>query len=118
MPIDYTRYPPDWHTFSRAIRAQAGQQCQCTGECGLHRTHPGPRRCVEQNGQPAQFARGKIVLTVAHLCACEPPCAEPTHVKAMCQTCHLRVDVPLHRRNAARTRLAAKEAQGQGRLFT
>jgi|SRR5882672_7609000 len=108
------QYPPQWKALSRAIRFERAQgQCECTGECGLHRTHPGPRRCVERDKHPAQWARGIVVLTVAHLCACEPLCAEASHVKAMCNRCHLRVDIPLHMRHLAESRRQEKEALGQ-----
>jgi len=107
-------YPAGWKAFSRAIRFEVAQgRCQCEGECGLHRTHPGPRRCVEMNGQPAQWARGVVVLTVAHLCACDPPCIEPSHVKAMCQRCHIRTDIPLHTKHVAETRRLGKQQAGQ-----
>lgn len=69
------------------------------------------------NGQPAVYARGTVVLTVAHLCLCEPLCAEPQHLKAMCNRCHLRTDQPLHQRHAAETRRLAKKALGQLALF-
>lgn len=108
------RYPSQWKEFSWSIRfARAQGQCECTGECGLHRTHPGPRRCVERNQEPALWARGTVILTVAHLCSCEPLCAEESHVKGMCQKCHLLTDLPLHQRHAAETRRQAKEALGQ-----
>lgn len=103
-------YPPDWKAIARAIRDRSGGRCECHGECGLHRTHPGPRRCEERNGALAQWANGRIVLTVAHLngpdgpCRCSPLCADPDHLKAMCQRCHLRYDLPLHMRNASATR--------------
>lgn len=114
MPRPKPPYPPAWAAFSRYIRFEVARgQCQCAGECGLHRTHPGPRRCVERDRTPARWARGIIVLTVAHLCDCDPLCAEPTHVKAMCQRCHLRTDVALHQRHAAETRRLAREAAGQ-----
>ena len=112
-------YPPEWKAVSyrvRFIRAQG--RCECGGECGLHRTHPGPRRCTERHGEPATWARGKVVLTVAHLngpdgpCRCDPLCALDEHLKAMCQRCHLRYDVALHARNARETRRA-----GVGDLF-
>jgi hypothetical protein len=109
-------YPPTWKTFSRFIRFERAQgQCECTGLglCGLHCTHPGPRRCVERDGQPARWARGRIVLTVAHLCPCDPPCVEEAHVAAMCQKCHCRTDIPLHRKHAAETRRLALEQAGQ-----
>ena len=36
--------------------------------------------------QPAKWAKGRVVLTTAHLCKCDPPCAIPEHVKAMCNS--------------------------------
>lgn len=50
--------------------------------------------------------RGRIMLTTAHLnapggpCSCDPLCCEPAHLKSMCQRCHLRYDLPRHKRNA------------------
>jgi hypothetical protein len=76
------------------------------GECGLHGRslfHAHPRRCMEQEGKPAKWAKGKIVLTVAHLnaaggpCSCAPLCSNADHVKAMCQRCHLRYDADRHK---------------------
>ena len=111
-------YPKGWRAFSDGIRfGRAGGRCECKGECGLHRDHPGPRRCEEHHGKPARWAKGKVILTVAHLdaeggpCQCPSPCDNPDHVKAMCQRCHLRYDVPRHQANARATR-AAKDPQG------
>jgi hypothetical protein len=107
-------YPHNWKAISHQVRfLRAEGQCECTGECGLHCTHPGPRRCVERHGAVAQFARGRVVLTTAHLCTCAPLCAELAHLKALCQRCHLRLDLPLHQQHAAETRRAAREAVGQ-----
>ena len=75
-------YGPGWAEFSSRIRFErAGGCCECVGTCGLHRTTPGPRRCVERHGEPARFARGKVVLTVAHLCH-DPRCRREDHVQA------------------------------------
>lgn len=113
MPTTAT-YPANWYEFSQQIRFQrAGRQCECEGECGLHRTHPGPRRCIEIHGAIGQFTAGRIVLTTAHLCTCEPLCAIAEHVKAMCQRCHLRIDAELHAKHAATTRRVKKEKAGQ-----
>jgi len=115
------KYPAHWKTLSRMIRYERAKgRCECTGECGLHRTHPGPRRCEEMDQQPAKWAKGIVVLTVAHLngpggvCACDPLCADAAHVKAMCNRCHLRYDVKLHQRNAFLTRHTGK---AMGDLF-
>ena len=113
-PENAARYPKDWKRISASIRERSGGQCECAGECGLHRTTPGPRRCVERNGEPAKWAKGKIVLTVAHLNH-QPEDCRPDNLKAMCQRCHLRYDHDHHQRNAAATRRANKNTQ---ELFT
>lgn len=64
-------------------------------------------------GQDAQWARGRIVLPAAHVCTCAPLCSEPTHLLAMCQRCHLRLDGALHAAHAAETRRMQRIAQGQ-----
>mgnify|MGYP001606837747 CR=1 FL=1 len=102
-------YPPDWPAISRRIRERSGGRCECEGECGLHRTTPGPRRCEERNGEPARWARGKVVLTVAHLMNHDPADCRDANLKALCQRCHLRYDAPLHRRHAAATRRAQRQ---------
>ena len=58
------RYPDNWAAISTSVRFQrASGRCECTGQCGLHRHH----RCAERHGQPARYAKGVAVLTVAHL---------------------------------------------------
>lgn len=61
------------------------------------------RRCEERNGEPARWARGKVVLTVAHLNH-RPMDCRPENLKALCQRCHLRYDAALHAENARKTR--------------
>lgn len=110
-----TVYPSNWKDFSRSIRVdRAKLQCECMGECGLHATHPGPRRCTERHMEPAVFAKGTVVLTTAHLCDCNPLCAIPEHVKAMCNRCHLRIDIELHQQHRIRNRRMFLERSGQG----
>jgi hypothetical protein len=78
----------------------------------LHKDHPGPRRCIEKHGHLAKYARGKVVLTTAHLCQCDPLCGDPEHLKAMCNRCHLRIDVKLHVKHARdkrRARVAVRD---------
>lgn len=106
-------YPPWWEMFSYWIRFhRAKGQCECRGECGLHRDHPGPRRCVERNGEPAKWARGKVVLTVAHLDH-DPGNWDvkklKERVRAMCNRCHLRYDTKHHQANAKATRKAKQK---------
>lgn len=117
-PEQRARYPKDWDAISRRIRFDRAQgRCECEGECGLHKDNPGPRRCTETHGQPAKWAKGKVVLTVAHLdgpggiCQCPDPCGIYEHLRAMCQRCHLRYDHPRHMANARATRKAKDPQQ-------
>ena len=105
MPADMRKYPPNWKTFSQWVRyTRANRQCECTGQCGMHRQGFHAHRCVERHHTKARFARGTIRLTVAHLCSCDPPCTEPGHVIAACQKCHLAIDMQLHLRTRRETR--------------
>ncbi len=62
-----------------------------------------------------------IVLTVAHLdqeggsCDCKArtgrKCARPDHVKALCQACHLTLDMPKHIANRLETTSRRKDAE-------
>lgn len=118
MPFDRRRYPDDWKAITLAIRERAGDRCECEGECG--RDHAG--RCRSERGYPNPDTGSRVVITVAHLwrgpCAeCHAvgrKCGEPSHLKAMCQACHLAYDLPQHQANARRTRRARKAA---GDLF-
>ena len=107
------QYPITWKATSwwiREVRAQ--RRCECMGECGLHHSN-GPRRCIERHREPAKWAKGTVILTTAHLCACDPLCDNIAHLKAMCNRCHLRLDIKLHTARAAATRRKKKEAIGQ-----
>lgn len=112
MPMDRTRYPPNWAEISLARREQAGWQCEW---CGAKHKEPHP------------ITGSKVVLTVAHLGTPLPdgtPVSKydtmdcrPENLAALCQRCHLRYDLHDHIRNAKRTRLRriryARLAAGQ-----
>lgn len=112
MPIDYKKYPPNWWDFRVRILARAALRCECTGQCGLHGGKHAGHRCTERHHQPARWARGRIVLTLAHQCSCDPICANPAHVIAACQRCHLRIDRWKHAAAAKLTRRRNGEGGG------
>ena len=143
-PVDVTRYPANWEEIRTAVRARSGGRCECRGECGLHDGHPsgqcltelhdrcawprtcecwchGPKpegytRCEERDGVGAIWAKGKVVLTTAHLCH-DPSCDDLSHLRHMCNRCHLRYDRGLHARHSAERRRRVREDAGQNRLF-
>src|SRR5271170_3584193 len=111
-------YPKNWkairaEVMERAKNADGVPQCECTGECGLHKTTGGRRRCIELHNHAARWAKGKVVLTTAHLCH-NPHCPRRKHLKAMCQRCHLRYDVKLHKQHRRERR---ERESGQLRLL-
>ena len=109
MPVDWSLYPRTWKHFAASIKTQRAKgRCECTGECGLHQPNPTPRQCIETHRAPARWFRGRVRLSVVHLCTCDPLCLNPDHVKAMCQRCHLRVDRYRH----AQARLLTQRAFG------
>lgn len=101
-------YPANWERVSAEVRARSGGRCECTGQCGLHRG----RRCVERHGQPARWARGRIVLTVMHLNH-DKTDSRRKNLLAACQRCHLRYDRTLR----SERRRRAEELAGQRMLF-
>lgn len=116
MPMNRADYPVNWEEISKQIRFERAQsRCECTGECGC--SFDG-ERCSVEHGQPHPRTGNKVILTVAHLCEgiCDAEkttrlCGEPSHLKAMCQACHLKLDGPLHAANAKETRLNRKDEQ-------
>ena len=129
MPIDYREYHPDWKQISRQIRDQAGDRCEW---CGVANKAYGARdRFGEWHDEVAihnlnssdgmylfdEFPNMiRIVLTVAHLCN-EKACIDPTHLRALCQRCHLNYDRDHHIANAAETRRRRIVERGQQELF-
>lgn len=92
------------------------------GECGDAETGVLHGR-VHFSQIPLGHKETKIVLTVAHLdheegvCRCKAEtglkCAKPEHVLALCQRCHLALDMPKHIANRKKTLTARKDA-GRG----
>lgn len=139
MPVkDQSIYPPYWKQFSLYIRTERSQGlCE---ECGIpnywlkviyKKGFDGVREFIGESLDGLIFdgdvviSKSKVVLTVAHLdaegdiCRCQDTtgflCANPSHVKAMCQQCHNRYDVPKRRANRMAT-AALKNDEQRGLL--
>jgi hypothetical protein len=96
-PENRARYPKDWKAISARIRlVRAESRCECEGECGSD--HDG--RCSAINGEPHPLTLSKVVLTTAHLDHIPENCADD-NLKAMCQRCHNRYDMPKRRAGMA-----------------
>lgn len=135
MPMDRSKYPPDWDDISRKVREEAGNRCEW---CGVENHALGAR---DLDGQwwsfdeierisdaeiAAAFGCGypkiiRIVLTVAHIHDPDPMNVERSNLAALCNRCHLNHDRPHHIANAAATRERKRQeaiaATGQGSLL-
>ena len=84
-----------WRILREAILSRAENRCECTGECG--NSHISKNISLGTSSNLCNRANGivitgvKVVLTIAHLCH-RPACKKPSHLKALCQGCHLRYD--------------------------
>ena len=102
-PENKARYPKDWKAIVAKVRAKVWWTVRVSRQSAASIRATCPRRCVEVNGQAAQWARGTVVLTVAHLDHTPEHC-DLENLRDMCQRCHLRYDVPHHRATSRRTR--------------
>ena len=114
-PENRARYPKDWKAISERIRfGRAEGRCECVGECGLtHSYEDWEARCPAINGEPNPDTGSKVVLTVAHLDHTPENC-EDGNLKAMCQRCHNRYDMPKRRAGIAER---ARAQMASGDLF-
>ena len=117
MPMDYSRYPPDWKEISRRIRFERAK-----GVCEW---------CGAENGKPHPVTGTKVMLIVHHIGIDKPDstpgdrgdkldCREE-NLAALCQRCHLAADLDIHiakgKATRAKKKHAAKQAAGERTLF-
>lgn len=93
MPVNLKKYPPNWKQIAKQVKDKAGWKCEF---CGI------------QHGQIAiSITKGtpyQIILTVAHCGDNKTNKLDTSNLKALCQPCHLRLDVDEHTANAKATR--------------
>ena len=124
MPVDYSKYPPDWKAISKRIREErANNKCEfCEAPNGKYIkrwVHDAgywvEEGSTEYNNPLEEWCRPiRVVLTVAHLNHIPMDCRDE-NLKALCQRCHLRYDHEHHMKNSAATRARKKGLQN---LFT
>lgn len=134
-------YPPprEWRAIRSEILFRAQKRCECTGQCGDVHDACGSQlsapRCNAPNGEiilrasehPARWwLHGacslclggdpecrpvKVILTIAHLDH-DPTHNDPANLKALCQRCHLRLDVDEARKALEAHNLKARGVEG------
>jgi hypothetical protein len=137
LPMKSELYPANWKEISLRIRERDGQKCKFCGagnKSYIYRRPENPDSYevvatpeeIEETPFYAYDAIGgyqilglkvvQVVLTVAHLNHDASDCRD-SNLAALCQRCHLRLDVDQHRVSSAKTRYAKKLASGQTTLF-
>ena len=139
MPIDYKNYPSNWKTEIRPrILARANNCCET---CAVKNQewvwyHPSsdlPEMMDVKTQDKFDAAHwygnsertiGKtprhgylVCLTIAHIHDSDPYNCDDDNLKALCQTCHLRLDARHHVNNKILAKLERQRIAGQMRLF-
>lgn len=94
MPMDRSKYPPNWGEISWQVRNEAGWRCEGS---------PMYPDCRAAHRQPHPVTGSEVILTVAHLDH-NPMNNERWNLRAMCQRCHLAYDRGIHALHAKLTR--------------
>ena len=104
MPIDYSKYPPNWKTEIRpAILERAQNKCEWCNFCNWQLVYRGSTKNkidwfttfedAEKNSKVAFKEPVKVILTIAHLDHDEHNFdVKYDRLAALCQLCHLRYD--------------------------
>jgi ssDNA-binding Zn-finger/Zn-ribbon topoisomerase 1 len=113
MPIDRSKYPPDWDKISLQVRTEAGWKCEKCGianktiimrkekggwvEILIVKNAEGFNESTDEMkpGKLKRLGLTKIVLTTAHLDG-DTRNNERSNLAALCQKCHLNHDVKQH----------------------
>jgi len=88
MPIDYKEYHEHWKIISKGTIKKAKNKCEL---------------CDAGNGKPHWKTGSKVVLTVHHIDG-DKDNNNKMNLIALCQRCHLRLDLQKHVRNRKRNR--------------
>lgn len=129
MPIKPEKkalYPADWKQIRARILERANHRCE---QCGVLNHAIGARdaeggwhdleECSdwwETEGEGLEKNSIQIVLTIAHVENPDPADCRDENLRALCQRCHNRLDMPMRQANAAETR-RQKRARWQPALL-
>jgi hypothetical protein len=97
MPCNYKKYPENWTLISKQVIKDAGNKCElCYAPNGLIIT-----RFKNDHTHPWEHSNSgtKIVLTVHHI-DCDTDNNTKHNLIALCQKCHLRLDLQNHLRRS------------------
>lgn len=83
MPFDKKKYPKEWSLISKSVIAKVNNKCEL---------------CNADNHKPHWKTNSKVVLTVHHIDGNKNNNSKYNLI-ALCQRCHLRLDLERHIEN-------------------
>jgi len=86
MPINYKDYPKNWKWLSKQVRSRNDNKCEL---------------CDAENYKPHWKTGSKVILTVHHI-DCDKNNNSEKNLIALCQRCHLRLDLEKHTKKRIR----------------
>ena len=104
-PDNQKHYGKVWEDIAHARKEQAGWRCECLGQCGISHAEG---RCELRQGDLPLGRKRSVTLTTHHINA-QPWDNRPENLMALCEDCHLRLDIPLHQSHAHATRDAKRQ---------
>jgi len=113
MPCDYKQYHENWKWISRQTIADAGDRCElcyAPNRAIIRRdkTDVHPWRVVERQKDDYE-GDVKVVLTVHHINHDKSDNSKQNLI-ALCQKCHLRLDLAYHMKNRRASRVDAGQS--------
>ena len=89
--MDYNEYPPNWNEIRKRILKRAKNRCEGS---------PAYMNCRAKNHKSHPVTGSKVVLTIAHLDHDKENWqVKDNRLRAWCQRCHLKYDLPRHIEN-------------------
>jgi hypothetical protein len=102
MPIDYKDYPDNWKEITKEIRIRANNKCELcfapNSTIVLRDKTTGKWDLFRFNYSKEIYKKVKIILTTHHI-DCNKKNNHPLNLLALCQRCHLRLDLLKHINN-------------------
>ena len=95
MPVNYNEYPPNWEEIRKKILKRAGNRCEL---------------CGAENYKPHWKTGSKVILTIHHINFNREDNRD-CNLIALCQRCHLRLDLCLHISSRKKKRTCKKSLQ-------
>lgn len=115
MPCDYKQYPENWKWLSRQIVSDAGNKCElCYAPNGafIQRIKGAEYPWYKIDNTKPEDKFTKVVLTVHHINHDKKDSTKQNLI-ALCQKCHLRLDLAHHMKNRRSARRNTEEANLQ-----